>query len=462
MSLRTRLSVVVALFAALTAITVGVLAYDATASRLMRGVDTSLSSAVIGTQGPQQQVQNPLGSQTEPPATRRDGGPQSPFRPGGLFQLATAQRISKSGTVTTLTGTGILPVTARDRQIAEGSGSAWLRTSTVDGLDYRILTSPLPQGGAIEVGRNISDIIGTLKTLQVEFIAVGLLAVVVAALAGIFVARAITRPLFRLGVAAQRVASTGDLDPTIDLERTDEIGRLAHAFRRMLDALKQSQAQQQRLVQDASHELRTPLTSMSANVELLQRYDLLPPETRSRILGDLQGEMGELNALVTELVELATVGPMDEPITKVDLMEATEGIVERFRARSGRHIEMIVVDTPPPLYVNSRQLERAVSNLVDNALKFSRNDSSVHISITSSYLAVSNAADVIAEEDLPHLFDRFYRAPTARQIRGSGLGLAIVAEFVRNLGGTTFARNEASEIGNHVVVGFTLPTNVDR
>ncbi|MGC8481605.1 MAG: sensor histidine kinase, partial [Acidimicrobiales bacterium] len=120
------------------------------------------------------------------------------------------------------------------------------------------------------------------------------------------------------------------------------------------------------------------------------------------------------------------------------------------------------VDTPPPLYVNSRQLERAVSNLVDNALKFSRNDSSVHVSITSSSLAVSNEADVIAEEDLPHLFDRFYRAPTARQIRGSGLGLAIVAEFVRDLGGTTFARNEASEITNRVVVGFTLPTKDDR
>jgi two-component system sensor histidine kinase MprB len=439
-----------------TALVVAMLAYHSTDSRLFRTVDNSLVSAARGSQGPQIHDGGPGPSTANGPSSG-DLGPQSPFRPGGLFQLATAQRISPQGSVTSITGTGRLPVTSLDRKIAEGLASAWLRTTKVNGLDYRILTSPLPQGGAIEIGRNISDIVSTLGTLQLEFFVVGLIATVIAALAGVIVARAITRPLQRLAQTAQRVAVTGDLDLSISHEREDEVGRLALSFRSMLNALKQSQLQQRRLVQDASHELRTPLTSMSANVELLQRYDHLPSPTRTRILGDLRSEMAELNMLVSELIELAVVGQTVDESTQLNLAEVAAGVAARFRTRSGRQVEIITEETTPVLQTTTRQLERTLSNLIDNALKFSDDNTPVTITITASSIEVANEAEPIDETDLPHLFDRFYRAPTSWQVSGSGLGLAIVADFVAELGGTTYARNEPTDNHNRVVVGFTVP-----
>ncbi|MFM8310881.1 MAG: sensor histidine kinase, partial [Ilumatobacteraceae bacterium] len=219
----------------------------------------------------------------------------------------------------------------------------------------------------------------------------------------------------------------------------DETGRLGRAFSGMLDALSRSRQAQRQLVQDAGHELRTPLTSLRTNVSVLRRsLDALTPEQRTALLDDLDSETRELTDLVNELVELATEQRDDEPVQHVVLADISERAAARARRRSGRTITVRADDSA----VQGRPgaIERALQNLVDNACKFAP-DGDVDVTVAAGTVTVRDRGPGLDPADIPHLFDRFYRAVGTRSLPGSGLGLAIVRSVAEAHGGSAVARN---------------------
>jgi two-component system sensor histidine kinase MprB len=269
----------------------------------------------------------------------------------------------------------------------------------------------------------------------------------VAAIAGVAIARAGLRPVDRLTAATERVAATGELRP-IPVEGSDELARLTASFNEMLGALAASQEQQRRLVADAGHELRTPLTSMRTNLELLAAASrpgapTLPESDRAEILDDVQAQVAELSTLVGDLVELARD---DAPMIVHEPLELTEVVsraLERARRRAG-DVEFDPILVPWTLIGDATALERAVLNLLDNAAKWSPPGGHVRVQMRpldewSVVLEVADAGPGIAEEDLPLVFERFYRAATSRTMPGSGLGLAIVRQVAVRHGGAVWA-----------------------
>jgi two-component system sensor histidine kinase MprB len=276
--------------------------------------------------------------------------------------------------------------------------------------------------------------------------------VAAAAAAGWLVARQVTRRLRDLAAAASVVADTGRLDVTTRTDGRDESGQLARAFTAMLAALDRSQSAQRRLVQDAGHELRTPLTSLQTNLDVLRRHPELDGDQRRQILNDLHGETRELTLLVNELVELSLGGLNDVQPELVTLAEPAQRVVTRARRRSDRRISLTADDsaaTVPPV-----QLERALWNLLDNAVKFSPAGTPIEVSISQGRVSVRDHGGGLADSDIGRVYDRFFRSDAARQLPGSGLGLSIVQAVVVRAGGVVFA-------GNHpdggAVIGFELP-----
>jgi two-component system sensor histidine kinase MprB len=274
--------------------------------------------------------------------------------------------------------------------------------------------------------------------------------VVAAAGLGFAVARSALAPVGELTRAAERVAATQELDARIPDKRGDELGRLAAAFNEMLSALEASRTQQRRLVADASHELRTPLTSLRTNIELLAKAPGLPGAEREKLLADVTAELAELGHLVAELVDLAgDPNATQEAATDVRLDELAGQVVERARRRTGTDItldaEAVVVRGRPAA------LERAIANLVDNACKWSP---AAEVCIRGGMVEVRDRGPGIEPGDRPRVFDRFFRASTARSMPGSGLGLAIVKQAVEAHGGRVWVEENP---GGGAVVGFEVP-----
>lgn len=307
-----------------------------------------------------------------------------------------------------------------------------------DGTRVRVLVVPLPGDQGLVVARNISGDAATLDHLRLLLFFAGGIGVLFAAAGGLLVSRSGLRPVDRLTAAAEHIARTEELDVPIEVVGSDELARLAKAFNSMTSALSSSRERQQQLVADAGHELRTPLTSMRTNLDLLIRSEksgrALPPEDRDRLLEDLALQMAELGTLVGELVNLARDDRAIEPTVPVDFAEIIERAVERARLRSDGLID---VDLQPwPVLGRPAELERAVVNLLDNAVKFSPADEPVLVRLSGGVLTVTDRGPGLSDEDRPHVFERFYRSTSARGMPGSGLGLAIVAQTVMAHGGT--------------------------
>lgn len=309
------------------------------------------------------------------------------------------------------------------------------------------------QPGALVVAQSLGPVDQTLHNLGIVLWAFGLIGVIGAALAGNAVARSGLRPLARLTGAAEHVARTEDLKP-IPMTGTDEISRLAMAFNAMLSALAQSRDRQRRLVGDAGHELRTPLTSVRTNLDLLAQADKrggLRPEDRQQLLDDVRAQMDELTQLIGDLTELARDTPQVRNAELIELSNLVEDAVIKVRRRAPG-LEWDVQITPFPVWGDERLLGRAVTNLLDNAAKYSvpegteqRSDGQpvghVTVRLLDGVLTVTDSGPGIAEADLPHVFDRFYRSSEARSRPGSGLGLAIVKHAAEQHGGMIYARN---------------------
>lgn len=329
------------------------------------------------------------------------------------------------------------------------------RNEEIDGVPYRVAALRADDGSLVQLARDLSETRSVLEDLRRRIFVIGLIVAGLAGLAGWLTARWVTRPVERLTGAAEHIARTKDLTRSIEPLGEDEVGRLADSFNTMLDALATSRAQQRRLVQDASHELRTPLTSLRTNIEVLQSGRPIDDADRADILRDIDSELQELSDLVTELVELATdVDRTDEPMREVDLTALAEGVAERARRRTGRWVS--VHGEPSPIHVWPSMVERAVSNLLDNAGKWSPDGAPIAVSIEEGRVTVHDEGPGIDAEDLPRVFDRFYRSEEARATPGSGLGLAIVKQVVEAHGGQVFARNRP---GGGAEVGFELPTS---
>ena len=306
---------------------------------------------------------------------------------------------------------------------------------------------PPGDGQALVIAQRLDPTQQVLTRLAVTLPLVGAIGVLLAALAGVAVARTGLRPVDRLTAATERIAATGDLHP-IPVDGTDELARLTRSFNAMLGALAASQEQQRRLVADAGHELRTPLTSMRTNLELLAAANrpgapALPESERAEIFEDVQAQVAELSTLVGDLVELARD---DAPTVVHEPVELTDVILralERARRRAG-DVEFVPMLVPWTLMGDSTALERAVLNLLDNAAKWSPPDGQVRVQMRqldewSLLVEVADAGPGISPTDLPHVFDRFYRADTSRTMPGSGLGLAIVRQVALRHGGAVWA-----------------------
>ena len=442
MSLRLKLVLALVGLVAVATAAIGAFSYGTTRQELLGQLDASLNSSLDDALT---QLRRPGGLERVLGSEDRGG-----FRSSSDVVV---QVVTSDGTVYSRGG-AVLPVDDEDLELASGSTNRWQRQVTSGGDRFRVLAAPLGQaGGVVQVARSLQETDDVLGALRRRIVVASLVVIGLAALVGAVLARQLTRRLVRLTEAAEQVRATGQLDVQVPVTGTDETGRLGAAFGDMLASLARSRESQQRLVQDAGHELRTPLTSLRTNVYTLRRSDDLAPEDRRRVLDDLESESLELTRLVDEVVEVATDRRGDEPEAPVDLGELVGRVAARAEQRSGRSIEVHLLE-PATISGRPLALERAVGNLIENALKFDTSGGPVEVTCEGGRVEVADRGPGIAPEDREHVFDRFYRATAARGRPGSGLGLSIVADVAGRHGGRTFVADRA---GGGAVVGFVLP-----
>lgn len=435
MMLRTRITAVVAAAAALAISLAAFMSY--------RGVGNLVSD----------ELDRALDDRTTTVVTVLAAGLTPPTRPDMIEQVVSAR-----GTVKSLApGRDALPVPPDALRVARTGKGESRADVLVSGTEYGTLTRPLPAGGAVMVGQSYEDATRIDHQFLWRISWTTAAAIGFAALVGWLVLGRILRPVRRLAGATQRITTTQDLATPLPPAGSDEIGQLTRSFEHMLAALRRSRAQQQQLVQDASHELRTPLTSVRGSAELLQRArGRLDPKDEEQILTTLVTETAALDALMRELVELATDRYTQEEPEAVDLTVAAEDSAQRLRRRTGRTVLVVGDDANPPVPVHARPraLQRCIDNLLSNAVKFSPEGTPVVVHVGGSTLAVRDQGPGIAPGEQHAVFDRFYRGPRTQATPGSGLGLAIVHDIITADAGTVFA---TTADGGGAEVGFRLP-----
>ena len=334
--------------------------------------------------------------------------------------------------------------TATATQIAVGNrqeGAQLYDTYTKSGLHVRVLTVYGGTAGySYSTEIDLSTMDSSLHSLAIWLSIAGAAGILLAAAAGFVVARSALKPVRRLTRAVEYVAATDDLSVQLPVDGADELNRLGRAFNRMTKSLAGSRERQQRLIADAGHELRTPLTSLRANVDLLLRSRRtgrpLPPGREESMLESVDQQLHELSGLVTDLLELSRNAEGGQRRTmRVALHESVGRAMERARLR-GPGLEFDVRIDPWYVQGDPSSLDRAVVNLLDNAVKFSPPAGRVTVRLSRGEYSVRDQGPGIDPADLPRVFERFYRSDSARQLPGSGLGLAIVAQVAEESGGT--------------------------
>ncbi|MFD5465135.1 sensor histidine kinase [Kitasatospora sp. NPDC127059] len=348
----------------------------------------------------------------------------------------------------------LLPVTQATRQVAERQRAGYFTDLTIGGHPARMLTTPMiaaPPGTrqAVQVALRTDSVQEAVRQAAELMAAVAAAGVLLAAALGLTVARTALAPVARLTRTAERIAATRDAGLRIELppgRREDELTRLAGSFNTMLGELEQSVAAQRRLVADASHELRTPLTALRTNAELLSRADRLTDSQRDRAAAALHRQLREVTGLVNDLIELARDEEPLPLLEQVAFGQLVAHCVDTARdhwpatvfALDDDSAERTVAGVPA-------RLVRLCSNLLDNAAKFSPPGAAVEVRLGHGHdrleLTVRDHGPGIAPEDLPYVFDRFYRASAARALPGSGLGLAMARQIAHAHGATLTAES---------------------
>jgi len=442
MTFRARLTLAAAVAVAVAVLLASAAAFLAVRRDLVHSVDETLRSRVNAVARLARQGELAEGAE----------GRDELARVGGQGQI-----VSSDGSAVGLGGgRAAFPVAADARAIASTQKGSSFSTVHVGGQRVRVLTVPLEQGAALQLGRSLEEVDHNLQRMALIFGIVAVVGVAVATGLGWLVARTALGPLDRLTDAVEDVSETADLSQRIEDGRRDELGRLTASFNRLLSALEQSRREQQQLVADASHELRTPLTSLRTNVEVLHRVDELSPEERKLLLADVVDQTDELTALVASLVELARGEEPDTDTEDLSLDEVVGDVVARSEVHARTKDVRLDADLHPTIvHAGRARLERAVANLIDNAVKWSPAHGLVEIVTRDGMVVVRDHGPGIAPEDLPHVFDRFYRSPAARGLPGSGLGLAIVRQVAESDDGSVTASNHP---GGGAVLELRLPT----
>jgi two-component system sensor histidine kinase MprB len=446
-NLRLKVALAVVALAGVSTILVGVVSYRATSAQLHDEVGESLAAA---TSEATDRVRGERGrGDRDRPLGFPNGG-----APAGVEDFVEVRLVTADGTAVELPGQQRFPEVSADSAVAsdKDAGVSEVTEAQVDGERFLVQTTSLgDELGAIQAARSLDEVDRILASLRVRILTVVGLVVALAAIVGWLIATQITRRIVRLTATAEEVAATGQLDVDVPVGGSDEAGRLSTAFVGMLTALSTSRDDQKRLIEDASHELRTPITSLRTNLSVLERLDDLTPEQLQALLADVQGETAELTDLVNELVELATDRFADAPVEALDLTTMTAALAERMQRRVDRQIETSV--TAGVVDGRSVQVERAITNLIDNAAKFDPDGTEpIEVRVSADRVEVADRGPGLSDDDLPYVFDRFYRSSDARSQPGSGLGLAIVADVAAAYDGAPYARNRD---GGGAVIGFT-------
>ncbi|MFJ4889401.1 ATP-binding protein [Streptomyces sp. NPDC088788] len=445
--IRARLSLLVAAAVAFGVATVSVTCWFIVQGKLYEQVDNDLKRGVRAPAPPQIVSALNYCSETSDNAS-------SPFRNNYL------QVVKEDGTTCVLNDSiGKVKVTESDKNTIKSGdlGKYYFRDGTdEDGAAVRVMLQRLTTttaGG--EAGPSVGLVIAvslkstqsTLNDLALILLLVSGFGVVGAGAVGLWVARAGLRPVDKLTDAVEHVARTEDLTIRIpvDDDSEDEIARLSRSFNSMTASLASSRELQQQLIADAGHELRTPLTSLRTNIELLTRSEEtgrpIPPADRKALLASVTAQMTELAALIGDL---QTLSRSDEAhagdrVEVVALQDTVEAALRRARLRGP---ELTITADLEPWFVRAEPsaLERAIVNILDNAVKFSPPGGTVDVRLHAGELSVRDHGPGIPTDELPHVFDRFWRSPDARALPGSGLGLSIVARTVQQAGGEVSLR----------------------
>lgn len=436
--LRNRLTTVAAMAATLTIIAVIAVAYIAVRHQLRGQIDSQLRRQVHETT-----------IEGVDPFTGRFRVRNVAGDIGGYAQVINGAGVRAQGS-------DLLPISARDTQVAQGDAGSFLRDGRYQSKHVRLITAPVPgtNGFAIQIALPLTEVDHQLHELALAFLFLAAIGLGTTVLLSWVAVRRVTRPVKTLTEAAEQIAVTRDLTLRITAEGTDELGRLAGSFNTMLDALERSLNAQRQLVTDASHELRTPLASLRTNAEVLNDIDRLTPAKRKAVLSGIVTQLDELTGLVTDVVELARGEAPPSAHEEVLFDELVTRAVERAR----RHWPAITFNaTTAPVTVRGipQRLDRAVANMLDNAGKFSPVDGVVDVELDpSGQLVVADRGPGVPDDALPHVFDRFFRADDARALPGSGLGLAIVQQIVEGHGGSIALTHRT---GGGAVATLTLP-----
>jgi two-component system sensor histidine kinase MprB len=439
MSLRGRIAGSASLAVALVVLIVAVGVYVAVRSELRSEVDSALRDRAQPIAEGLQRVRafggpgGPIGF--GPPDLRgpgRFGGAQGYVQyiaPDGAAQLPPDE-------------TGQLPVDGGDRSIAAAGDGSALRDVHVDGVHLRLLTMGAGTAGAIQVARPLNETDSVLHRVLWILVAIGIGGVVLAAVLGQGVATSALAPVRRFTRRTETIAAgSEDLSQRMDVEGDDELGRLAASFNTTLDALERSVEAQRQLVADASHELRTPIASLRANIQVLEDADRLSPEDRAALRADIVAELDELTALVADVVELARGSKPEAAADDVRLDLIVNAQIDRAQRRAGSDASFQAQVEPTVVTGEPERISRAVSNLLDNARRWSPPDGIVEVQLRGGTLTVRDHGPGFEPGDLPHVFERFYRSDRARAMPGSGLGLAIVRQAAESHGGSAEAAN---------------------
>lgn len=404
-------------------------AYFATESSLVNSLDASLTNTLN--------------------ALKADNGSRVAITSLGSIYGDIGQFVTQSGQVVPQ---AVLPVDATVHAVASGGASPFFASLTVHGEPYRELVYPAVTpsffgagpliSGAVQIATPLGPVNHQLGVLRIVLALVAVGGVILAVVLGWLVGRTALVPLNELTAAVEEVAHTTDVTRRLHPGGPDELGRLRRAFNRLLEALERSRESQRQLVLDAAHELRTPLTSLRTNMEVARRFDELPAADREVLTDDVITQMDELTDLVSGLTELARGEPRAEhrgPF-RLDRLVDDSAALATVHGRS-RSLRFDVTSEETWISAHRDRVARAVANLLDNAVKWSPEGGVVSVTCADGSVVVRDHGPGIAEADLPHVFDRFFRAASARKLPGSGLGLAIVAQVAAEEHGEVEATN---------------------
>jgi two-component system, OmpR family, sensor histidine kinase MprB len=378
--------------------------------------------------------------------------PKQPFgEPNTVVQLAHANGTPVRSPLEPVE----LPISQDVAEMARGlEPESRYYDTEVQGVHLRVLAKSgfSPAGYTLQVARPLTEVDDALGRLRLVLLLVALTGIAAAGALGLIVARTTLTPVRRLTQTAETVTETGDLSQRIEIEGRDELSRLATSFNTMLAALEESARAQRQLVADASHELRTPLTSLRTNIEVLASDHTLPDEERERLLTDVVEQLEEMTTLIAELIELARAEQQAAQPEELRLDLLTTQVLERVRRN---HPGVVFRPMLEETYVHGvpATIERAIGNLLDNAAKWSPAGGEVEVDVRDGRVEVRDHGPGIDDEDLPYVFDRFYRARSARGMPGSGLGLAIVRQVAESNGGQVVAE-QAEGGGTRMILRF--------